>query len=282
MNRAMRSQRRAGAGGLAGDRPAARAVTASPSAPPTGTPVSRHRRSRPPRHRRGAGAAATAAPWRCAPGRAVSGSTGRGDQRRRRPRGARRQPAGPSIGPGEGAAQTSSSWTGYAEDGTNLPAYDWVKPFEAASGCKVNAKSDDTSDQMVTDMRQGRAASTTASRPRETRPIASSTPARWPPIDTATHPRLQRLSRRSSRTPRQYVVDGKHYGVPHGWGGNFLMYNTDNVTPAPTSWTWSSTRRRCRPTAARSPTTTARSTSRMRRCTSRPTTPTWASRTRTS
>ena len=26
------------------------------------------------------------------------------------------------------------------------------------------------------------------------------------------------------------------YGVPHGWGANLLMYNTDEVTPAPTSW----------------------------------------------
>jgi putative spermidine/putrescine transport system substrate-binding protein len=33
-----------------------------------------------------------------------------------------------------------------------------------------------------------------------------------------------------------YVVGGKHYGVPHGWGGNSLMYRTDVVTPAPTSW----------------------------------------------
>ena len=33
-----------------------------------------------------------------------------------------------------------------------------------------------------------------------------------------------------------YVVDGVHYGAPHGWGGNILMYNTEKVTPAPTSW----------------------------------------------
>ena len=26
------------------------------------------------------------------------------------------------------------------------------------------------------------------------------------------------------------------YGVPHGWGANLLMYNTDVVSPAPTSW----------------------------------------------
>jgi putative spermidine/putrescine transport system substrate-binding protein len=29
---------------------------------------------------------------------------------------------------------------------------------------------------------------------------------------------------------------GKDYGVPHGWGANVLMYNTDAVTPAPNSW----------------------------------------------
>jgi putative spermidine/putrescine transport system substrate-binding protein len=31
-------------------------------------------------------------------------------------------------------------------------------------------------------------------------------------------------------------VKGQMYGVPHGWGANLLMYNTDQVSPAPTSW----------------------------------------------
>jgi putative spermidine/putrescine transport system substrate-binding protein len=31
-------------------------------------------------------------------------------------------------------------------------------------------------------------------------------------------------------------ADGKTYGVPHGYGANLLMYNTDVVKPAPTSW----------------------------------------------
>ena len=26
------------------------------------------------------------------------------------------------------------------------------------------------------------------------------------------------------------------YGIPHGWGANLLMYNSDVVKPAPTSW----------------------------------------------
>ena len=31
-------------------------------------------------------------------------------------------------------------------------------------------------------------------------------------------------------------VNGQMYGVPHGWGANLLMYRTDQVKPAPTSW----------------------------------------------
>lgn len=31
-------------------------------------------------------------------------------------------------------------------------------------------------------------------------------------------------------------VDGTAYGIPHGRGANLLMYNTEKVSPAPTSW----------------------------------------------
>jgi len=62
--------------------------------------------------------------------------------------------AAPTIGPGEGALNIII-WAGYAEDGSNVKAYDWVHPFEAQTGCKVNAKPADTSDEMVTLMRQG-------------------------------------------------------------------------------------------------------------------------------
>jgi putative spermidine/putrescine transport system substrate-binding protein len=32
------------------------------------------------------------------------------------------------------------------------------------------------------------------------------------------------------------TVDGVNYGVPHGRGANLLMYNTQEVAPAPTTW----------------------------------------------
>jgi putative spermidine/putrescine transport system substrate-binding protein len=38
------------------------------------------------------------------------------------------------------------------------------------------------------------------------------------------------------QAPPHNTVDGVHYGVPYMWGPNILMYNTDVVTTAPTSW----------------------------------------------
>jgi putative spermidine/putrescine transport system substrate-binding protein len=38
------------------------------------------------------------------------------------------------------------------------------------------------------------------------------------------------------KNQRWNSVDGASYGVPHGRGANLLMYRTDQVKPAPTSW----------------------------------------------
>src|ERR1700682_6761825 len=52
-----------------------------------------------------------------------------------------------SIGNGEGQLNLVA-WEGYAQP-------EWVKPFEAATGCQVHAKYAGSSDEMVTLMRQG-------------------------------------------------------------------------------------------------------------------------------
>ena len=52
-----------------------------------------------------------------------------------------------TIGPGEGALSLIA-WPGYTEDS-------WVKPFEQETGCKVDVKYGNTSDEMVNLMRQG-------------------------------------------------------------------------------------------------------------------------------
>jgi putative spermidine/putrescine transport system substrate-binding protein len=38
------------------------------------------------------------------------------------------------------------------------------------------------------------------------------------------------------KSPELNTVDGKHYGVSLQWGPNTLLYNTQKVKPAPTSW----------------------------------------------
>jgi putative spermidine/putrescine transport system substrate-binding protein len=126
-------------------------------------------------------------------------------------------------------------WAGYAEDGSNEPKYDWVHAFQDATGCKVNSKQADTSDAMVTLMRQGGGSTydgVSASGDATLRLIAHGDVAA---IDPAQIPGFGDVAQFLQNAPH-YVVDGKHYGVPHGWGGNSLMYRTDVVKPAPTSW----------------------------------------------
>ena len=59
-----------------------------------------------------------------------------------------------SIGAGEGDLNLVA-WTGYVESGKTDPKVDWVTPFTNQTGCKINVKFADTSDEMVTLMRQG-------------------------------------------------------------------------------------------------------------------------------
>jgi len=137
-------------------------------------------------------------------------------------------------GPGEGALNLII-WGGYAENGSNVKEYDWVQPFEAATGCKVETKPGNTSDEMVTLLRQGGGSvydGVSASGDASNRLIANGDVAA---IDPAQIPGFGDIATFLQDAPH-YVVDGKHYGVPHGWGGNSLMYRTDLVKPAPTSW----------------------------------------------
>src|SRR5437763_11592685 len=59
-----------------------------------------------------------------------------------------------SLGKGEGALNIIV-WAGYAEDGSDDKTVDWVHPFETKTGCKVNVKVGNTSDEMVTLMKTG-------------------------------------------------------------------------------------------------------------------------------
>jgi putative spermidine/putrescine transport system substrate-binding protein len=47
------------------------------------------------------------------------------------------------------------AWPGYIERGETDAGFDWVTKFEEASGCKVNVKTANTSDEMVALMNEG-------------------------------------------------------------------------------------------------------------------------------
>ena len=59
-----------------------------------------------------------------------------------------------SIGEGEGEVDIVA-WPGYIERGETDKNYDWVTAFEKETGCKVNVKTADTSDEMVALMNEG-------------------------------------------------------------------------------------------------------------------------------
>jgi putative spermidine/putrescine transport system substrate-binding protein len=167
-----------------------------------------------------------------------------------------------SIGKGEGALDLVA-WSGYVESGKTDPKADWVTPFQTQTGCNINVKYGNTSDEMVTLMRQGGGTvydGVSASGDATNRLIAGGNVAE---INTDLIPDFKDAMP-SLRSPKHNTVNGHHYGVPYMWGGNLLMYNTSVVKPAPTSWIPPG--RPTRHTRARSRPTIARSSSPTRRC----------------
>src|SRR3990167_8111030 len=137
-----------------------------------------------------------------------------------------------AVGDGEGQLNIVA-WAGYIERGETDKAFDWVTKFEAASGCKVNVKTANTSDEMVALMNEGGFDLVTASGDASLRLIAGKQVqeintkliADWDKVDS----RLQNAA--------WHTVGGKHYGVPYQWGSNVLMYNTKVFgNAAPKSW----------------------------------------------
>lgn len=136
-----------------------------------------------------------------------------------------------ALGNGEGQLNLVA-WPGYAEDGSNDPKVDWVHPFEQKTGCKVNIKVGNTSDEMVQLMRTGQYDGVSASGDATLRLIYAGDVA---PVNTKLVPNYDTISAFLKDKPWNSVA-GQMYGIPHGWGANLLMYNTDVVKDAPDTW----------------------------------------------
>ena len=135
------------------------------------------------------------------------------------------------IGPGEGQVNIVA-WPGYIERGETDKAFDWVTGFEEATGCKVNVKTANTSDEMVALMNEGGFDLVTASGDASLRMVAGK---RVQPINIDLIPSWATLDERLKNAP-WHTVDGVHYGTPYMWGPNILMFNTETFPETPQSW----------------------------------------------
>src|SRR4051794_3162776 len=140
-------------------------------------------------------------------------------------------PMADAIGDPEGQVNILA-WPGYAEDGSTDKSIDWVTPFEKESGCQANVKYFGTSDEAVQLMKTGEYDVVSASGDATLRLIAAGDVA---PVNTDLLTNYGDIVD-FLKGQKFNSVDGQMYGVPHGWGANLLMYDTDVVKPAPTSW----------------------------------------------
>jgi putative spermidine/putrescine transport system substrate-binding protein len=124
------------------------------------------------------------------------------------------------------------AWPGYVEDGSNDPAVDWVTAFEQDTGCEVTSKTYGTSDEAFNLMKTGEYDVVAASGDASLRLVAAGDVA---PVNTDLLPNYDGIYD-FLKMQAWNSVDGVSYGIPHGYGANLLMYNTEVVSPAPTSW----------------------------------------------
>ena len=135
------------------------------------------------------------------------------------------------LGEGEGQVDLVA-WAGYVEDGATDPKVDWVSSFEKETGCKVNVKVGNTSDEMVTLMRTGNYDGVSASGDATLRLIAGGDVA---PVNTDLIPNYADVFE-GLKNQAHNSVEGQMYGVPHGRGANLLMWNQEEIKQRPDSW----------------------------------------------
>lgn len=142
------------------------------------------------------------------------------------------KPAGwlEALGAGEGQLNLII-WPGYAERG-EYEGFNWVDPFEAETGCKVNVTAMTDSNNGVQLLQSGQYDGGSFSGDASVRLMTAGDVA---PIN------VDLLSNYAAvfsglKNQAHNSMDGMPYGVPHGRGPNLLMWNTEVVTTPPTSW----------------------------------------------
>jgi putative spermidine/putrescine transport system substrate-binding protein len=124
------------------------------------------------------------------------------------------------------------AWPGYVEDGSNDPAVDWVTGFEDETGCEVTSKTYGTSDEAFNLFKSGDYDVIAASGDASLRLVASEAVA---PVNTDLLKNYDGIFD-FLKMQSWNSVDGVSYGIPHGYGANLLMYNTDVYPDGLDSW----------------------------------------------
>ncbi len=123
-------------------------------------------------------------------------------------------------------------WGGYADKSTTDTTDDWALGFEDATGCTVNAQPMIDSADGVHLLQSGQYDGGSFSGDATLRLIAGGDVA---PVNLDLIPNYADVFDTLKGQPHN-TVDGVPYGVPHGFGANVLLYNTDTFADAPTTW----------------------------------------------
>jgi putative spermidine/putrescine transport system substrate-binding protein len=139
---------------------------------------------------------------------------------------------GAPVGPGEGSLAILAK-PGLIERGDTDPNYDWVTPFEKATGCRVEVTAAATAAEAVALMNEsGGFDLAIVSGDAAGRLIAA---RRVAEVDARLVPSWNAIDERLRDAP-WFTNGGRHYGVPFQWGANLMIYSTAVFKDAPKSW----------------------------------------------
>ncbi len=133
------------------------------------------------------------------------------------------------LGDGEGELNLVI-WSGYAEDGSAFPEFDWVTPFEEETGCIVNSSVQADSASGVQLLRSGEYDGGSFSGNATDRLMAAGDVA---PVNVELLPNYANVFE-GLKLQAHNSLDGVPYGMPHGRGPNLLAWNTEEVEPQTT------------------------------------------------
>jgi putative spermidine/putrescine transport system substrate-binding protein len=124
------------------------------------------------------------------------------------------------------------AFPGYAEAGGDDPRVNWVTPFVQKTGCKVHVRTVHSSTELL-DAVGGGGYDGVAAFGDVTQVLTGGHEVQ--PIDTGLIPNYEAVYPVLKTLP-QNLEHGRIVGIPHGRGPDVLLWRTDLVTPAPTSW----------------------------------------------